>query len=345
MDSSRPRTTEAGEAERRPAKVAFVYHPACLEHSNGANHPERPQRISSVHQRVKRSGLLDRLVQIAPEPCPVERLERVHERAYVAALRQACRQAPARLDPDTSVSTGSWEAALLSAGGAVAACDAVMSGKVGAAFVATRPPGHHAEADRAMGFCLLNNVAVAARHLQDEYGIGRVAIVDWDVHHGNGTQHLFEEDGDVFYFSVHQFPFYPGTGDRRERGRGKGTGSTLNAPLGAGCGDDEYRKVFREILRPALDEFRPEAILISAGFDAHRDDPLAGMKVTEEGYVDLTRIVQSIAGDHCGGRIVSLLEGGYDLNGLAASVEAHLEALLGGGVPSLEVASADRDGG
>ncbi len=317
------------QRERAAPRVGFVYHPACLEHSNGPNHPERPQRLSSVHQRVTASGLLDRLVQIPPEPCPVERLERVHERSYVATLREACRQAPARLDPDTGVSAGSWEAALLSAGGALAACDAVMAGKVGAAFVATRPPGHHAEAGQAMGFCLLNNVAVAARYLQDRHGIGRVAIIDWDEHHGNGTQHLFEEDGDIFYFSVHQFPFYPGTGDRRERGRGKGTGSTLNSPLPAGCGDDEYRKVFRELLRPAMDEFRPEGILISAGFDAHRDDPLAGMKVSEDGFAESTRMVQSIADEHCGGRIVSLLEGGYDLTGLAASVEAHLEALLG----------------
>lgn len=314
-----------GRVDRR---VGFVYHPGCLEHSNGPNHPERPQRISSVHQRVTSSGLLDRLVGVLPEPCPVERLERVHERSYVAALRKACTQAPARLDPDTGVSAGSWDAALLSAGGAIAACDALMAGRVNAAFVATRPPGHHAEAGRAMGFCLLNNVAVAARYLQDTHGIGRVAIIDWDVHHGNGTQHLFEEDADVFYFSVHQFPFYPGTGDARERGRGVGTGSTLNAPLPAGCGDDEYRKVFGEVLRPALDEFRPEGILISAGFDAHRDDPLAGMQVTEQGYVDLTRMVQAIADEHCGGRLVSLLEGGYDLNGLAASVEAHLQALL-----------------
>jgi acetoin utilization deacetylase AcuC-like enzyme len=334
------RNSDSQQGKSAAPRVGFVYHPACLEHNNGPSHPERPQRISAVHQRVTASGLLDRLVQVPPEPCPVERLEQVHERSYVAALREACRQAPTWLDPDTGVSAGSWDAALLSAGGAVAACDAVMSGKVGAAFVATRPPGHHAEAGQAMGFCLLNNVAVAARYLQDTHGIGRVAIIDWDVHHGNGTQHLFEENGDIFYFSVHQFPFYPGTGDRRERGRGKGTGSTLNVPLPAGCGDDEYRKVFREILRPAIDEFRPEGILISAGFDAHRDDPLAGMRVTEDGYVDLTRIVQSIADEHCGGRLVSLLEGGYDLKGLAASVEAHLEALIDarGG----DAASSDR---
>jgi len=328
MESTPSRTADPGAARRNDTQVGFVYHPACLEHSNGANHPERPQRLAAVQQRLTASGLLERLVQIPPEPCPVERLERVHERSYLAALRQACRQAPARLDADTGVSAGSWEAALLSAGGAIAGCDAVMAGKIGSAFVATRPPGHHAEAGRAMGFCLLNNVAVAARYLQDRHGIGRIAIIDWDVHHGNGTQHLFEEDGDVFYFSVHQFPFYPGTGDRRERGRGRGAGATLNAPLPAGCGDDEYSKVFREMLRPALDEFRPEGILISAGFDAHRDDPLAGMQVSEGGYAELTRMVGAIADEHCGGRIVSLLEGGYGLKGLAASVEAHLETLF-----------------
>ena len=322
-------SAEGSDGAAGPAPVGFAYHPDCLLHDNGEGHPERPERLTAVHDRLTSSGLLDRLLAIAPDICPVERLERVHERAYVASVRTACRHAPARLDPDTGVSPGSWEAALLSAGGAIAACDAVMSGRATAAFAATRPPGHHAEASRAMGFCLFNNVAVAARHLQDTHGIGRVAIIDWDVHHGNGTQHLFEEDGSVFYFSVHQFPFYPGTGDRRERGRGKGVDCTLNAPLPAGSGDAEYIDVFRDQLRPALDRFRPEAILISAGFDAHRDDPLAGMRVTEEGFARLTGFVRQAADDHCGGRIVSVLEGGYDLAGLSASIQKHLEILMG----------------
>jgi acetoin utilization deacetylase AcuC-like enzyme len=184
-----------------------------------------------------------------------------------------------------------------------------------------------------MGFCLFNNVAVAARHLQERHGHDRVFIVDWDVHHGNGTQHLFEDDDTVFYFSTHQFPFYPGTGRREERGRGKGEGFTLNVPLPAGSGDAVYVRTFRDVLLPAIDAFRPDVFLISAGFDAHRNDPLAGMALTEEGYAEMTRIVREAAEGHCAGRIVSLLEGGYDLAALGASVEAHLRALGASGTP------------
>jgi acetoin utilization deacetylase AcuC-like enzyme len=240
------------------------------------------------------------------------------------------------IDQDTVVSEGSWEAALHAAGGAAQAVDLLLggagaargNGAVGFAFCGLRPPGHHAVRAQAMGFCLFNNVAVAARHLQAERGLERIFILDWDVHHGNGTQHLFEDDDTVFYFSTHQYPFYPGTGARAERGRDRGAGFTLNVPMPAGSGDDEYLAVFRDQLLPALERFRPELILISAGFDAHRDDPLAGMQVTEAGYAALTTLVKEAADRLCGGRIVALLEGGYDLRALAASVEAHLRALM-----------------
>ena len=311
-----------------PTAVAYVEHPACLLHDNGPGHPERPERLTALRRRLEEDGRLERLLLLRPDRCPPERLARVHRPGYVTAIETACARAPARLDPDTGVVPGSWDAALVSAGGAIAGCDAVLDGRARAAFVATRPPGHHAEASRAMGFCLFNNVAVAARHLQDERGLGRVFIVDWDVHHGNGTQHLFEADDSVFYFSTHQYPFYPGTGAASERGVGRGEGFTLNVPMRAGCGDREYETVFRERLLPALETFRPEFVLISAGFDAHRDDPLAGMMLTETGYATLTRLVREAADGLCSGRIVSLLEGGYDLRALALSVEAHLDALL-----------------
>jgi len=312
---------------KKSALVAFVFHEDCLGHSNGAGHPERPERIAAIRDHLKRHGLLDRLLVVRPEPCSIDLIARVHTREYIESIRRACERAPVQLDPDTAVSSGSWNAALLSAGGAVAACDAVVSGTARAAFVCTRPPGHHAESDRAMGFCLFNNIAVAARHLQDRHRLGRVLIVDWDVHHGNGTQHMFEDDDSVFYFSTHQYPFYPGTGSARESGTGRGAGHTLNYPMLAGSGDEEYIQVFREVLRPEIDRVQPEAILISAGFDAHRDDPLAGMAVTEKGYAAMTTILKEAADRHCDGRIVSLLEGGYNLEALGASVEAHLRAL------------------
>jgi len=234
----------------------------------------------------------------------------------------------ASLDPDTSMSPGSLPAAYLAAGGAMAAVDAIMDNQVDQVFCAVRPPGHHAEANRAMGFCLLNNVAIAARYIQKRHGLKRVLIVDWDVHHGNGTQHVFEDDPSVLFFSTHQYPFYPGTGSDQERGRGEGEGATINVPMSGGQGTDDFREIFQKVLLPAADAFRPEFVLISAGFDAHEDDPLASMSITDEGYGELTRLVVGIANTHCHGRIVACLEGGYDLRALSASVDQHLMALM-----------------
>jgi acetoin utilization deacetylase AcuC-like enzyme len=210
----------------------------------------------------------------------------------------------------------------------LAAVDAIMSQQVDHVFCAVRPPGHHAEADRAMGFCLFNNVAIAARYVQKRYGVQRVLIVDWDVHHGNGTQHSFEDDSSVLFFSTHQFPHYPGTGRETERGRGAGEGFTIDVPMEAGEGDEEYRAIFQKSRVPAADAFKPEFVIISAGFDAHKDDPLANMRLTEEGYADLTSLVAGIAKRHARGRILSSLEGGYHLTALAASVDRHIQALL-----------------
>lgn len=311
------------------ATTGFVYHPDYLKHDMGAGHPESPERLRAIVARMEQSGTMKRLTTIEPAPAADEWITQVHSPAYVAALRA---HAPAdgrvMLDADTSMSPGSLPAAYLAAGGVLAAADAIMAGRVDNAFCAVRPPGHHAEHNRAMGFCLFNNVAIAARYFQRKHGLARVLIVDWDVHHGNGTQHAFEDDPTVLFFSTHQYPHYPGTGRATERGRGKGEGMTINVPMVAGEGDEEYRAVFQKVLVPAADAFRPEVVIISAGFDAHRDDPLAGMGLTEDGYAELTRIVSGIARRHSRGRLLSVLEGGYHLRALSASVERHVIGLL-----------------
>ena len=311
------------------AHTGFVYHPAYLDHDMGSGHPESPNRLRAIVGRLEQSGVLSRLIRIDPRPAQDEWITEVHAPAYVKKLKAvAPEEGQVSLDADTSMSPGSLPAAYLAAGGALAAADAIMAGRVQNAFCAVRPPGHHAERDRAMGFCLFNNVAIAARYFQKQHGLKRVMIVDWDVHHGNGTQHSFYEDPSILFFSTHQYPHYPGTGRSSERGEGKGEGMTLNVPLSGGQGDEEYEKIFQCLLVPAADAFKPDTVIISAGFDAHRDDPLAGMGLTEEGYASLTRIVTGIAQRHAQGRVLSCLEGGYNLQALAGSVEQHVRALL-----------------
>ena len=310
-------------------KTGLVYHPAYLEHDMGMGHPESPNRLRAIMQQLEQSGTLAQLTRIEPRMAEDEWITRVHTAAYLASLKQ---HAPASgrvsLDPDTSMSPGSLTAAYLATGGALAAVDAIMTKQVDHVFCAVRPPGHHAEATRAMGFCLLNNVAIAARYAQKKHGLSRVLIVDWDVHHGNGTQHSFEDDPSVLFFSTHQFPHYPGTGRESERGRGAGEGYTINVPMEAGEGDDEYRAIFHKVLVPAAEQFKPELVIISAGFDAHKDDPLASMGLTEAGYAELTGIVAGIAKQYAQGRILSSLEGGYNFTALVASVDAHVRGLL-----------------
>jgi acetoin utilization deacetylase AcuC-like enzyme len=306
-----------------------MYHPDYLQHDMGVGHPESPDRLRAILARLERSGTMERLTKIEPMPATDEWITQVHLPSYVAALRA---RAPAsgrvKLDADTAMSPGSLPAAYLAVGGVLAAADAIMAGRVSNAFCAVRPPGHHAERDRAMGFCLFNNVAIAARYFQRRHGLAHVLIVDWDVHHGNGTQQAFEDDPTVLFFSTHQYPHYPGTGLASERGRGCGEGLTINVPMEAGAGDEEYRAVFQKVLVPAADAFKPDVVVISAGFDAHRDDPLANMGLTEDGYADLTRIVVDIARRHSRGRLLSSLEGGYNLRALSASVERHVLELL-----------------
>lgn len=311
------------------ARTGFVYHPDFLKHDMGPGHPESPERLRAILSRLQVSGVLARLVPIHPVPAQDEWILQVHAPSYLKDLKT---KSPATgripLDPDTWLSPGSVQAAYLAVGGTLAAADAILAGQVQNGFCAVRPPGHHAERARAMGFCLFNNVAIAARYVQKRHGLERVLIVDWDVHHGNGTQQSFEEDPSVLFFSTHQYPHYPGTGGPHERGRGRGEGLTINVPMSPGQGDEEYRRVFERVLLPAADSFKPDFVLISAGFDAHRDDPLASMGLTEEGYGALTGIVAGLAGRHCRGRLLSCLEGGYHLPALSASVERHLRALL-----------------
>ena len=309
--------------------TGLVYDLRYLDHDMGSGHPESPNRLRAIMQQLEQSGTAARLTRIEPREAEEKWITQIHEPSYLAMLKShAPTNGRVSLDPDTSMSPGSLTAAYLAAGGALAAVDAIMSRQVEHVFCAVRPPGHHAEVGHAMGFCLFNNVAIAARYVQKKYSLTRVLIVDWDVHHGNGTQHSFEDDPSVLFFSTHQSPHYPGTGRESERGRGAGKGFTINVPMEAGEGDEEYRAIFQKSLVPAADEFKPEFVIISAGFDAHKDDPLASMELTEEGYADLTGIVAGIAKRHAGGRMLSSLEGGYHLTSLAASVDRHIQALL-----------------
>lgn len=308
-------------------KTGFVYHSNCLKHDTGRGHPERPDRLEACIQALQASHFWADLVQIEPVSATIDQICYAHTKLYVERVKRHCVQS-VPLAYDTPVSTDSFNVALLSAGSVLAAADAVMTGKVNNAFALVRPPGHHATSDLGMGFCLFNNVAVAARYLQLEHKIDKVAIVDWDVHHGNGTQDIFYEDDSVFYFSIHEFPLYPGSGLASEIGAGKGIGTTLNAPMCAESEANDYIEVFEKLLKPALIEFSPDFIIISAGFDAHCLDLLASINLTAEGFGGLTDIILDIAAQCCEGRLVSALEGGYSLEGLSESVVAHIKRLL-----------------
>lgn len=316
---------EAPDAAPSPARPIVVDDPRFQGHRGPAGHPERPERLVAVARAVARRE--DEVVRRPPRAASDEELRLAHPPAHLAAVSAAVARAPAQLDADTFVSPDSLDVARLAAGASVDLARAVARGEAPSGFAAVRPPGHHAEADRAMGFCLFNNVAVAARALQREEDAERVLIVDWDVHHGNGTEAMFLEDPSVAYFSTHQHPFYPGSGAATEIGRGAGRGFTLNVPLPAGVGDTGYASVFERLLAPWARRFRPDLILVSAGYDAHWRDPLAGEALSVRGYADLARSVCALADELCAGRVVCALEGGYDLEVLTYAILATLRVL------------------
>lgn len=306
-----------------PGPTLLITDPAFLAHDTGVGHPESAERLRRI-VRGLRHDPVDGTIWIEPRPATRDELIAVHSAVHVDNLAALDGQ-DALLDPDTPVSPGTWQAVVRAAGAAVVAIEEVWAGRARNAFALVRPPGHHAEANAAMGFCLINNAAVAAQAAR-RAGAQRVAILDWDVHHGNGTQHLFESRSDVLFLSSHQYPFYPGTGAASEIGRGAGLGYTVNCALPAGQGDADYGAVFQELFLPALQRFGPELVIVSAGFDAHARDPLAEMRVTERGFAAMCTAVRDVAP---GGKLVLLLEGGYDLDALADSARACVEVLAG----------------
>jgi acetoin utilization deacetylase AcuC-like enzyme len=309
--------------------LALYYDDEVLGHDTGAHHPERIDRLRAVMAALEQDGLTRDNPPCTPEPATAGQITRVHATSYVATIDRIVRGGGGQLDADTVASPGTYRAALRAAGGAVAAVSAVLNGEAKRAFALGRPPGHHARPAAAMGFCFFNNVAVAAREAQAVQGIRRLAIVDVDVHHGNGTQESFYDDGSVLFVSTHQYPFYPGSGALDDTGRGDGLGATVNVPLPAGCGDAEYLAALDQVAVPALRRYRPEMLLVSLGFDGHWADPLANMQLTIGGYVALIERLAATADELCGGRLALVLEGGYDLNALGWGVVAVCRALRG----------------
>jgi acetoin utilization deacetylase AcuC-like enzyme len=309
--------------------TALLYHPIYLKHNTGPHHPERASRLTSILRKLKKTGLIDKLKRVEPKAASIEDITLTHSKDYVLRIKEFCEAGGGNLDPDTVVSGDSFISALFSAGAVITAADMIFKGDIGNAFCMGRPPGHHAGISNAKGFCVFNNIAIGARYIQKKYNLERVLIIDWDAHHGNGTEEIFYGDPSVFYISLHQYPHYPGTGKSSDTGKGNGKGYNLNIPMSAGSGDKEYIKAFHEIIIPKVKLFKPRFILISAGFDSHKDDPLSSLNLTEQGYFEMTKIVKDMAADSSEGRLISILEGGYNLFALADSVYSHLKALTG----------------
>jgi len=312
------------------AEVGIIYTPLYLEHLTGRNHPEQPARLEAIMERLA--------PEIDTQPhlkiyCPCENgttvaVLQVHSREHVNHVKEVSERGGGSLDSDTPISGKSYEAALAAVGAGLKSVELLKLSECTRTFCGVRPPGHHAERDHAMGFCLFNNVAACTRYAQKVNLAQRIYIMDWDVHHGNGTQHIFYSDPNVFYFSIHQMPHYPGTGYPQERGEGQGYGATLNCPVPPGSGDDEYRRILRERFLPSVQQFNPELFIVSAGFDAHIADPLGSINLSTSFFGEMTEVAVEAARQHCDGMVISMLEGGYNLNALADSAAAHVNALL-----------------
>lgn len=309
-------------------KVGYVYDPTYLKHDTG-QHVENAKRLEAIISHLEKTGLKQQLTSIRPRAASIEELSLVHDEHYISHIRDVAQKGGGWLDADTVMSSNSYEAALYAAGGVIRATEAVMNGEVDSAFALVRPPGHHATYEQAMGFCLFNNVAIATKYALTNSKLERILIVDFDVHHGNGTQAAFYDNPYVLYISTHQYPFYPGTGSIEETGSGIAEGSTINMPLPAGSGDTEYLEVFEQIIIPAAMRFKPHLILVSAGYDTHWADELALMQVSVTGFAQMVKIIKGLGDELCDGRLVFSLEGGYNLRALADSVKATFDMLLG----------------
>ncbi|MGB3213050.1 MAG: histone deacetylase [Desulforhopalus sp.] len=311
-------------------RTGFVYDDRYLLHDTGGFHPESPERLKAICNRLRDSGMLDKLTLVAAEKANQRWIESIHNIHYIMRFDEACISGFDEFEhPDNAICRDTYDIAFLAVGGVLKAIDMVMKGELDNAFCAVRPPGHHAEVDKPMGFCYFNNVAIGARYVQKEYGINRVAIIDFDVHHGNGTQHIFDQDPTVFYYSIHEHPSfaYPGTGREFEVGIGEGDGCTVNSPVLPGRGDDEYRRLVMQDLVPAMKKFKPEFIILSAGFDAHQSDMMSGTNLSTDGYDFVSEVIMNLVNRFTGGRVVSVLEGGYNLDVLPILVENHIKIL------------------
>ena len=309
-------------------KVGFVYDPIYLEHDTGG-HVENAKRLEAIMSQLEQTGVKQQLIPVKPRAASVEEISIVHHKQHILHVQEVAQNGGGWLDADTIMSSGSYRAAIYAAGGTIKATEVVMDEEVNIAFALVRPPGHHATSQRAMGFCLFNNVAISATHALIKYKLERVAIIDFDVHHGNGTHDIFYNNPQVLYISIHEHPFYPRTGSAEETGSGIAKGTTINIPLSAGCGDSEYLQMFEQIIVIATKRFKPHLILVSAGYDSHWADELALMQVSTIGFAQMVRIIKGLADELCNGRLVFTLEGGYNLNALATSINATFDALLG----------------